>query len=299
MHCPLKSILLVLATIVAGCGQHQEKGPGLFTFRDGVGRQLSLGHAPQRVISFAPSLTEMVYTIGGDDKLVGVTAWCDWPPSARSKPTVGDYANPNWERLTALKPDLVLLIGSADSPMLARLENLGIPTAVFRSESFEDIYGDLVILGAIFGRQAQAQALADSLHRLADSLASAVEALPASRKPKVFAEIADRPLMTGNDHSFLGRLIALAGGVNIAGDMHQDYAVINPEEVIAQKPDIILVLHPGTKAEELRNRIGWSSIPAVKQGRIVDGLDLNLLMRPGPRFPQAARILFEAFHGQK
>lgn len=298
MRHQIKLLLCLLATAAIGCGHHNNSTTEAFSFHDGLGRRLSLTRAPQRIISFAPSLTEMVYAIGGDGKLVGVTAWCDHPPQARSKPVVGDYSSPNWERLASLKPDLVLLVGSTDSPMLSRLEGMGIPAAVFRSESFEDIYSDLAILGAILDRKQEARRLASSIRRQVDSLRTMTGSIPLDRRPRVFAEIADRPLMTGSDKSFLGRLIALAGGINIASEMLQDYAAINPEMVIVKKPDIILILHPGTSTEEVRNRIGWSSIPAVKKDRIVDGLDLNLLMRPGPRFPRAARILFEVFYGQ-
>jgi iron complex transport system substrate-binding protein len=212
---------------------------------------------------------------------------------------VGDYNSPNWERLAALKPDLVLLVGSADSPMLPRLEALGIPAAAFRSETFDDIHRDLALLGDLLERRDRARALSESLRVQAESLQIAVSSIPTGSRPKVFAEISDRPLMTGSDHSFLGQLISLAGGRNVAGDMLQDYAAIDPEMVVDREPDIILVLHPGTTVAEVRGRIGWSSVPAVKEGRVVAGLDLDLLMRPGPRYPLAARALYQVFHGQR
>lgn len=289
--------LAVLAS--AGCRSGRPPSAPGYVFTDGLGRRVALAGTPQRIISFAPSLTEMVFALGGEDRLVGVTAWCDYPSQARSRPAVGDYNSPNWERLAALKPDLVLLVGSADSPMLPRLEALGIPSAVFRSETFDDIHRDLALLGGLLGKEAQARSLSVSLRIQADSLRTAVEAIPAERRPKVFAEIADRPLMTGSNRSFLGQLISLAGGRNMAGDLLQEYAAIDPEKVVDLRPDIILILHPGTTVESVGERIGWSSVPAVREGRVVAGLDLNLLMRPGPRYPLAARALFHVFHGQR
>lgn len=292
-------LLLLAASSLISCRSNRPPADVGFEFTDGLGRRVALAGMPERIITFAPSLTEMVFALGGEGRLVGVTAWCNYPPRAKYKPAVGDYNSPNWERMAALRPDLVLLVGSADSPMLPRLEALGIPAAVFRSETFEDIRRDLALVGELLGRKALALALSESLRLQADSLRTAVGSIPADRRPRVFAEIADRPLMTGSDRSFLGQLIALAGGRNVAGDMPQDYAAVDPEMVVDRKPDIILVLHPGTSLGEVSGRIGWSSIPAVKNGRIVTGLDLDLLMRPGPRFPLAARSLFEVFHGQR
>lgn len=299
MHWPFTAALFASLAVLSGCRSERADRAGHFDFTDGLGRRLTLAEAPSRIISFAPSLTEMAYALGGDEKLVGVTAWCDYPPQARSKPEVGDYTSPNWERMAALKPDLVLMVGSADSPMLPRLEALGIPAAVFRSEGVEDVLGDMEALGRILDRGPESRRMVARLRRETDSLRAAADLLPMAGRPRVFAEIADRPLMTGSGRSFLGQLITLAGGINVAGDMLQDYAAVNPEDIIIKKPDIILVLHPGTTAEEVRGRIGWSTVPAVKKSRIVTGLDLNLLMRPGPRFPQAAKALFEVFHGQR
>jgi iron complex transport system substrate-binding protein len=113
----------------------------------------------------------------------------------------------------------------------------------------------------------------------------------------VFAEISSQPLMSANSRSYIGELVRLAGGVNIADSLPQLYGVINAETVVRQHPDIILVLHPQSSAAEVRRRLGWGGIPAVRQGRVYAGLDLDLLMRPGPRFVDAAlalnRILYD------
>lgn len=291
------SLLAVMP--LTSCRPARPMPPGAAKFVDGLGRPVKLKGEPQRIVSFAPSLTEMVFALGGEGRLAGVTSWCDYPPQAKSKPALGDYNSPNWERIAALKPDLVLLVGSEDSPMLPRLKAMDIPAAVFRSETLDDIHRDLAVLGDLLGRKDRALALSESLRFQAESLRIAVGSIPMGRRPKVFAEIADRPLMTGSDRSFLGQLISLAGGRNVAKDMLQDYAAIDPEKVVEQKPDIILVLHPGTTVDDVRRRIGWSSLPAVQQSRIITGLDLNLLMRPGPRYPQAARALYQVFYGQR
>lgn len=291
------SLISILALMpLISCRPARPVPAGAVEFTDCLGRRLSLRGEPRRIVSFAPSLTEMVYALGGQDRLVGVTAWCNHPPQAGDKPSVGDFSSPNWERIAALKPDLVILVAGERSAILARLEALGIPSAAFRSEGVADVLGETLLMGGLLGRKAAAESLAASMRARLDSLDSKVEKVPTARRPRVFAEISARPLMTGSDQSFLGQLIALAGGANIAGELPQPYAAINPELVALRRPDVILVLHPGASAGEVGRRLGWSSIPAVRYGRIVTGLDLDLLMRPGPRLAEAALRLHHVLY---
>lgn len=293
----IQSTLLCLLLFSCGRPQVACRNEG-FSFHDRLGRKVELEQRPQRIVSFAPNLTEMIYALGAEDKLIAVTAWCNYPPQARQKEIVGDYQSPNWEKMLSLKPDLVLLVGTEDSPILSRLKAHRIPAAVFRSETPADIVAEISLLGTLLDRPREADSLAQAIGSQLDSLQSAAAAVTAPR-PKVFAEIADRPLYTGNDRSFLGQLISLAGGENIAGDMTETYAAFNPELVIARKPDVILILHPGADAREVAKRPGWASIPAVKNGRLYYGFDLDLMMRPGPRFVQAAKALHRIFYEKK
>jgi len=291
-------ILSILLLTAASCRPRPSQSDGNYNFHDRLGRQIELQGKPRRIISFAPNITEMIYALRAEDRLVGVTSWCSYPPEAKSKTVVGDYASPNWERILALRPDLVLLVGTRDSPILSRLEAHRIPAAAFCSETPQDIMAEISLLGVLLDREPEADSLTRSLAAQLDSLRPARDLAPAPR-PAVFAEISDRPLLTGNDRSFLGQLIALAGGKNIAADMPETYAAFNPELVIARKPDIILIFHPGTDAREVARRPGWAHIPAVKNGRIYYGFDLELMMRPGPRFVQAARMLQQIFYEKK
>lgn len=288
-------ILLAVLAFTA-CRPARPVPAGPVGFSDGLGRRVVLPAPPERIISFAPSLTEMTYALGGQDRLVGVTAWCNHPPQAGNKPKVGDYSAPGWERIVSLKPDLVILVGTERSPMIDRLKALGIPSAAFRSESVEDVMGEISLLGKILGRTPQADSMAALLRARLDSLRPMVDTIAPGKRPRVFAEISDRPLMTGSDQSFLGQLIALAGGVNIFANLNESYAAVNPELVAGGKPDVILILHPGTSPAEVEKRIGWASIPAVKNGRIVANFDLDLVMRPGPRLAEAALMLHHALY---
>ncbi len=282
--------------LALGCCRETTGRQAGVSFTDRLGRQVIVDSLPRRIVSFAPNLTEMVYALNGQDKLVGVTSWCNYPPQAKDKPSVGDYLHPNWERLVWLRPDLVLLVAQDKSNILAKLSSLNINAVAFRSETAKDIFAEIDLLGQILDRQRQADSLNHALMDRLDSIRRRVAEIPPDSRPRVFAEISAQPLMSGSHQSFLGQLIQLAGGVNIAGDLGQPYAPINPESVIRSQPDVILILHPQALPQDVKRRWGWSHLPAVKKGRVHSELDLDLLMRPGPRFVEAVEALHKIIY---
>jgi iron complex transport system substrate-binding protein len=297
----LITVMLLCLPLLAGCGQRRKAAEqaGLVSVTDDAGRAVSVTPHPGRIISFAPSITELVYALGGEGRLAGVTAWCNYPPQARRKPSVGDYANPNLERIAALQPDLVLMIGSRQSPILGKLEALGIPVIVLSPESTQAISGDIRLLGRLLDRQRQADSLVSAIDAGIRRLAEEVANIPLGQRPKVFVEIADQPLMTAGGGSFVGQLVAMAGGINVCAGLPQPYGVVNAETVIKERPDVILILHPAVTAKQLAQRIGWQGVPAVMNHRVREGFDLDVLLRPGPRYIQGARALHGALYGKE
>lgn len=277
---------IFIAVVLAGCTggdgkpDHRDTQP----ITDGLGRTVSLATGPSRIISMAPNLTEMVYALGAGSRLVGVTAWCNYPPEARTKPVVGDAASANLELIVSLKPDLVLMVGTAKTPLLPKLDGLNIPVLAFNPSSPEDIGRTIGTLGHALDRRARADTLLEQMGRQIEALRSMVSGIPWESRPRIFAEISSNPLMTAGRNSFVERMIALAGGRNIMSDLDADYAVINPELVVRRRPAIILVLHPQADRRQVSSRIGWERIPAVTDGRIYDDLDLDVVLRAGPRY---------------
>lgn len=280
-----------------GCSaQPRPQGKMTLNITDDLGRTVSLGQAPLRIISFAPSITEMVYALGGEGRLVGVTSWCNHPPRAKDKTAVGDMMNPNFERMVSLNPDLALMIGSAPGPLLEKFEALNIPVICFRAETVADIQRAVKVLGLVLGCSSRA----DSLNRETDlqlaALKTEVAAVPLEKRPKIFAELGSSPLFAAGDSSFIGQMIALAGGINVTGDISASYAAVNPELVVKSEPDIIIVLHPQASKKDIEQRLGWQKVPAVKSGRIFAGLDQDVILRPGPRFTEGLKILHGIFY---
>lgn len=251
---------------------------------DDAGRTVRIPRHVQRVVSLAPSATEMIYALGAQDRLVGVTAWCNYPPEAGRKTVVGDALSFNPEKLVALKPDLVVMAGTARSPSLARLEALGIPALVLDPKSPDEIIADIGKVGQALGAATRADSLASGMRSDLARLQDSVGLVPVADRPLVFVEIGSSPLYTASPSSFIGRMLAAAGGRNIADGLPQDYGAINPEAVIVKNPDIILILHPMAKKADVAKRIGWSGVNAVRTGRVYDAIDLDIVLRPGPRF---------------
>jgi len=291
------SLYFISLLFLMGCSaQPRPQGHRILTVTDDLGRTVSLNQAPSRIISFAPSITEMIYALGSEGRLVGVTSWCNWPPHAGKKTAVGDMISPNFERMVSLKPDLALMIGSRPSPLLKKFEALDIPVVCFRDETVADIQRALKVLGLLL----ECPSRADSLNREIDlqlaAIKAAVDSVPLEKRPKVFAELGSSPLFAAGDSSFIGQMIALAGGINVTGKIPSPYAAVNPELVAKSDPEIIIVLHPQAGKKEIGQRLGWQNISAVRNGRIYSGLDRDVILRPGPRFTEGLKILHGIFY---
>lgn len=294
-------LAMIVMVFLWGCQGSQNQGmreaAGPLHLKDDLGRTISFEHGPQRVVSLAPSITETIYAVGGQDRLVGVTAFCDYPAEARSKPKVGDFSNPSVERILSLKPDLVLLASVEQKPLLNRLEAVGLKTFVVQPESLRAIFTSLETIGGLLGKETQARSLADSLRRRAQEVVVAAQRDASGGRPRVFVEIAERPLMTVGNATLIGELIRLAGGENIATGLARSYCVINPERVIRENPDVIIVADPPTRRDDVLKRSGWERISAVRQKRVYDDIDPNLIVRPGPRVVEGLRELHRRFYG--
>lgn len=271
--------------------------PGNIIVTDDIGRIVTLSHTPDRVISLAPNITEMIYALRAEDKLVGVTAWCNYPPQAKEKEIIGDATTANLERILALKPDLAVMVGTNNTPILAKLEVLKIPVLVLNPVSLDDISRNIRLLSVVFNKQPGADSLLDVISATLDKISASLEAIQPNNRPKVYAEISSQPLMSAGRTGLVGWLIDRAGGENIMADLGRDYAVINPEIVIQRRPDIILILHPQADKKQLAERIGWQNIPAVRNKKVFDDLNLDIILRAGPRsvmgLTELNRIFYE------
>ncbi len=243
-----------------------------------------------RVVSLSPSFTELAFAVGAGDRLVGRTAWCDYPAAARDIPSVGDGLNPNVEVIAARRPDLVLLYPStANHAAVAQLTHLGIRTEQLRVDGLEDVVTVTRRLGALLGARDRAQQLADRFAAALDS-ARAV-ALPDAR-PTVLLLTWDQPPIVIGAGSFQHELVTLAGAANVFADLPQPSAQVSVETIVARNPDLIVLL--GAEATPAwTTRPEWQAVRAVRERRFVH-VSGSEFARPSPRAFGAVRQLQRA-----
>jgi iron complex transport system substrate-binding protein len=265
------------------------------TFVDDLGRKVFLAKAPTRVVSLAPSITEILYAIGLNDEIVGVSEFCDYPPAAMQKPKVG-YTHPNIEVIVTLRPDLVLAPRAfLRADLLAKLEQLKIPTFVVDPESFEEIPSRIQTVGRILNRSSSADGVAMAMRQRIAAIRKKMETVTAVR---VLYVLNSEPLITVGPGSYIHQVINMAGGYNIASKTTVPYPHLNMETVLKENPEIIIF--PIGKAEgiplsEQQQWLRWTSLAAVKQGRLHQ-IQADVLNRPGPRIVEGLEALARIIH---
>jgi iron complex transport system substrate-binding protein len=240
---------------------------------------------PQRVISLLPSLTESVCALGKCSILVGVDRFSNWPKSIQDLPKLGGMGDINIERIVQLKPDVVLL--ERASPVIARLNGLGIKTFALDIKSMSDEERALQKLDAVLGTSESTRVW----NQIQKEIMRASKQLPSKEKSvHVYFEVNPASYAAGGS-SFIGEILSQLNLINIIPDSLGPFPKINPEFVVQSKPDVILLTE--STVADIQKRPGWSSIPAVMRNRICTfSTDQNdVLVRPGPRMGEAALII--------
>jgi len=273
------------------------------TFTDTIGREVVIAEAPARIVSLAPSITESLYAIGAGDLLVGRTEYCDYPEAALALPTVGEFSSAtiSIEAILALEPDLVIGGSIYQADMVETLENAGLQVFIMEPVSVEETMSALQTLGAVTRHGSEAEALVAQMRARIQAVIEVVETIPQAERPSVFYEVWADPFMTTSNHTFIGELLSMAGGLNIFPDLEEDYPTVSTEEIIDQDPQVIL--GPSNHADQLTaeviaGREGWESLSAVKNERIyiIDG---NIISRAGPRVVDALEAITQALYPDK
>lgn len=305
-------VLLVLPAASGECGQGEfaemkRRPQGILTgmpfmahvssraFVDDAGHRIYLAKPPARIVSLAPSITEMLFSLGLDDQIVGVTEFCDYPVDAKSKAKVG-YANPNAETIIALRPDMVLAPKDFLRPDLqAKLEQLKISVFVLDAKTVEDIPLQIHTLGSMFEKTSVANEVSQRMRQRMAELRGKVESLPTKR---VLYVLNSQPLISVGPGSFIHQMIGLAGGVNVAAQAGVAYPRLSMETVLKEDPEVLIFPSgqvetvPRSEQQQWRR---WDSLSAVKQQQLHE-VSSNLLNRPGPRVIEGLEQLVRVIH---
>ncbi|MDI6854458.1 MAG: cobalamin-binding protein [Deltaproteobacteria bacterium] len=261
------------------------------------GRQVLPARPPQRLVSLAPSITEILYFLEQGDKVVGVTAFCNYPSEVKNKPRIGTYWDFNLEAILALKPDLALGMAHQGEGQGAYeiLKEWGVPLYLAKADTLAELFHQVQEIARLTGSEETAHRKLPGLEDRVRRIENGVHGLP---KPKVFLQIDQEPLITVGRLSIHNDLIERAGGENIAGHIDQRYPVYSLEEVLRARPEVILFTGMvGEKVLPLRLKFWrpWSMLPAVENKRL-SWVDPDLIDRPGPRLVDGLEFLARFFH---
>lgn len=283
-------------TLTAALSGIQESGR---VIKDDLGYFFSLSVPPQRIISLAPNITEILFLLGLGDRVVGVTRYCDYPQEALRIGKIGGIADPSPERIKALDPDLVIAFRGNPLKTVRRLKSLRLPVFVLESgKSLEDVFRTVEKIGFITQSNREAQALIRSLQARYQEIESSLRMT--SSAPAVFLSLHGQGLWTCGRDSFLHELLVAAGAKNIAGNARRKWLLYNREQLIHEDPEVIIIL--AKSPEEFEKAKGWylkapslAGLRAVRKGRIFH-LDESAASRFGPRLFDALAELVRLVH---
>jgi iron complex transport system substrate-binding protein len=263
------------------------------TITDDLGYQVTIAAKPKRIISMAPSNTEILFAIGAADQVIAVDSDSNYPPAAKNKASVGSALGASVERIIAYNPDLVLLWDASAGELRNQLARLGITTAVFSPQTLADVYVTITRIGAITGTEQGASTLINKMKQQVEKVKNTVA--KATVKPLVLYEVWYDPLYTAGPGSLMNELINLAGGRNLAADAPSAWPTISMEVAITRNPDVVLT--PFSPSESITGRNGnlWANVNAVKNKRVIQ-IDQDIVSRPGPRITEALELIAKALH---
>ena len=261
------------------------------TFIDALGRTVKIAAKPMRIVSLAPSVTEILFAIGAGPQVVGRTKFCNYPPEAISLPTIGGFSakSISVEAILDLEPDLVVAGSKSQKDVVAALEAQGVSVFTLAPETLTDIEADIQTLGEITGNAASARTLVETMQSRIDAVTTKVKTIPAEKRLRVFYEVWHEPLTTTSRSTFIGELLTLAGATNIFNDLTETYPEVSAEQIIESDPQIIL--GPSSHSDQLTAAViaarpGWDKLAAVKSGAIYI-VDAETISRAGPRVVDA------------
>lgn len=270
---------------------------------DDAGREVTIADEPQRIVSLAPSNTEIVCALGACDRLVGVTDFDDYPAQVAEVTAVVLNAMVDVELVVEAEPDLVLAAGNELTPssVIEQVAGLGLPVLVLYPESLDEVYADIELVGRALGRSAEAASVVGGMRERA---AEVVEAVEGVERPRTLYEVfhAEGTTYTAGEGSFLASLLELAGALPVTGDAE---GVLEAEELVAADPELILLgtasydptlADADTALESVAARPGWAGLSAVRDGRVVPYTEDIVTTRPGPRIAEGLAALARAIH---
>ena len=271
------------------------------TIIDDTETAVTIPQEPQRIISTAPSNTEILFDLGLQEKIVGITNYCNFPEETKDIEKIGEISPLNFEKIISLNPDLILAYAGFQLKEIPRLRELGLNTIVLEPLTLEDTFKSVEMIANVCGISDKGSLLVDNLTQRVNIIKSKVSNIPISAQPKIFVGGTSETIFTPGAGTLFNELITLAGGQNIAAGL-SFWKQINPEFVAQAEPDIIIipvgVMNQGEESKIKSNvsqRPGWSNIPAIKNHKIFI-VNEDLFYRAVPRLIDGLELLYGIFY---
>ncbi|WP_028991574.1 ABC transporter substrate-binding protein [Thermoanaerobacter thermocopriae] len=231
---------------------------------DFLGREVTIEKEPQRIVSLAPSTTELIYALGAGNKVVGVTDFDNYPPEVKDIPKVGGFKGPNVEAITAQKPDIIFASTLSGKEQMESLEKMGIPVVMLEAKNIDQIYQSIRIIGQITGTEKKGEELIKQMQDKIKEINDKVKELP---KVSVFYLVSLDGNWTAGKGTFIDELINLAGGKNVAEDVN-GWAQYSVEELVKKNPDVIITSPHAGDVKDIKNMAGYKDTNAVKNDKV-------------------------------
>jgi iron complex transport system substrate-binding protein len=255
-------------------------------FVDSRNRSVTVPHHPERIVSMAPSITEIIFALDAQDRLVGVTTYCNYPVEAQNITKIGGFSTPNLEVLTTLNPDLIIA-ASYDAKSVETLEAANFTVVIIEKNSILGIIEGIREIANLIDAKPKGKELCDSLLARYNTIVAKTSQIAAQDKLKCYFEVWETPMIAGNQ-SFINDLIDKAGAINIFADINATYATVSNEVIITGNPDAIFITEHSAAwySQTVCNRTGYSTINACKNQRVYSVED-DIYLRQGPRIIDA------------
>jgi iron complex transport system substrate-binding protein len=263
---------------------------------DETGRAVRIPYPPRRILSLAPSITEILFALDLDKEIAGVTDFCDYPEAASKKPKIGGFINPSIEKIVSIQPDLIIAIRDGNRmDTIQRLIDLSFSVYVIDPKGFDGVITTLRNIGEIVGRQEKSKSITTEIRKKRDKVSTLTRSL---HRPTVFFQVGYLPMITVGKGTLADDLIRLAGGRNLLENESTAYPSYNIELVVQKAPEIIIMSSMDSKRDYstvVKMWQTWKTIPAVKRNAI-HVLDSNIVDRPTPRIVDGLGAMLRVIH---
>ncbi len=293
----MKTIFVLFLTLTLLFGLHVETPCLTLIARDDLGTEISLVRAPQRIVSLTPSHTEILFALGLDREIVGVTDYCNYPENAKQKKRIGSFADPEIEEIVSLNPDLILAFGDLQKPIVKELEKRGFSVFWLYPRTVREVLHSFERIGELVGKPAAGRELRARVEEKINKIKKKLQGISDLRRPTVFRVMGFDPLGSVGNYSFQNEIYHIAGGKNIFSEIKEDYFEIDLKTLIERNPDVIVICgnHEDKAKGRIKDQEGWDELTAIKKDRILV-VPCDLICRPSPRIADTIEKVARGLH---